>query len=142
MSTYIDATPDAGKDFYQNFHDKGKVVMLNLLKFRKIADYSNIEALKPESDITGEEAYQLYIENTLPELKKAGGRIIYFGKSNSFLIGPESEKWDAVLVVEQSSVMKFMEFAQNKDYLKTVGHRTAALEDSRLLPSTEIHDYK
>ncbi len=34
-----------------------------------------------------------------------------------------------------------MAFAQNKDYLKTIGHRTAALEDSRLLPSTEIENY-
>jgi len=24
MSKYIDATPEAGKTFYQNFHDKGK----------------------------------------------------------------------------------------------------------------------
>jgi hypothetical protein len=30
-----------------------------------------------------------------------------------------------------------MEFAQDKEYLKTAGHRTAALEDSRLLPIEE-----
>lgn len=30
-----------------------------------------------------------------------------------------------------------MEFAQSKDYLKHAGHRTAALEDSRLLPISE-----
>ncbi|WP_298516093.1 DUF1330 domain-containing protein [uncultured Kordia sp.] len=141
MSNYIDTTPEKGKDFYLNFHDKGKIVMLNLLKFRQKADYSNSEHIKPEEEITGEEAYQLYIKNTLPELEKSGGRIIYYGKSKSFLIGPESEKWDAILVVEHVSVEKFMAFAQNKEYLKTVGHRTAALEDSRLLPSTEIQNY-
>lgn len=31
-----------------------------------------------------------------------------------------------------------MEFAQNEDYLKYAGHRTAALEDSRLLPTSEV----
>lgn len=138
MSKYIEATQEAGKAFYQQFHDKGKVVMLNLLKFRSLADYSGIEHLKPAEEISGEEAYQLYIECTLPELTKAGGRVIYHGKSNGFLIGPESEKWDAILLVEHESVAKFMAFAQNEDYLKTAGHRTAALEDSRLLPSTEI----
>ena len=141
MSKHIDASPEAGKEFYQNFHDKGKVVMLNLLKFRATADYTNLEELEPIKNISGEEAYQLYMDSTLPELEKAGSRIIYFGKSRNFLIGPDSEKWDAVLLVEHESVLKFMEFAQNPDYLKKAGHRTAALEDSRLLPTNEIKNY-
>ncbi|MDO5968827.1 DUF1330 domain-containing protein [Flavivirga aquimarina] len=138
MEKYIDVNPESGKKFYQDFHDKGKIVMLNLLKFRQKADYSNLVHLKPEKEISGEEAYKLYMKYTLPEIEKAGSRIIYYGKSKNFLIGPESEKWDAVLLVEHESVLKFMEFAQNKDYLKNAGHRTAGLEDSRLLPTTEI----
>ena len=141
MKKHIDAKPESGKKFYQDFHNKGKIVMLNLLKFRQKADYTNLEQIKPDKEITGKEAYQMYMKNTLPELNKAGSRIIYYGKSNNFLIGPESEKWDAVLIVEHESVLKFMEFAQNKDYLKNAGHRTAGLEDSRLLPSTEIKNY-
>lgn len=140
MTKHINTTPEAGKEFYQNFHNKGKIVMLNLLKFKTKADYSNLEQLKPDREITGQEAYQLYMEATMPELEKAGSRVIYYGKSNGFLIGPETEKWDAVLLVEHESVVKFMAFAQNEDYLKTAGHRTAALEDSRLLPSAEIEN--
>lgn len=138
MSQHIGANPASGKRFYQEFHDKGKVVMLNLLKFKTTADYRNLEPIKPDKEISGEKAYQLYMEKTLPELQKAGSKIIYYGKSKNFLIGPETEKWDAVLLVEHQSVSKFIEFAQNKDYLKNEGHRTAALEDSRLLPTTEI----
>ncbi|GAA0746625.1 DUF1330 domain-containing protein [Gaetbulibacter jejuensis] len=141
MSKYLDASLEAGKEFYKNFKDKGKVLMLNLLKFRVTADYSGIDKLKPNTEISGEEAYQLYIKSTLPELEKAGSRIVYFGRSLNFLIGPESEKWDAILLVEHESVLKFMEFAQNPDYLKNAGHRIAALEDSRLLPSNEIKNY-
>lgn len=141
MTNHIDANPESGKRFYQDFHNKGKIVMLNLLKFRPVANYSGLELIKPEKEISGEEAYQLYMESTLAELKKAGSRILYFGKGKNFLIGPESEKWHAVLLVEHQSVSKFMEFAQNKDYLKNAGHRTAALEDSRLLPSTEIKHF-
>ncbi|MGY6650483.1 DUF1330 domain-containing protein [Wenyingzhuangia sp. IMCC45574] len=141
MKNYIDASPELGKKFYLDFHNKGKIVMLNLLKFKPTADYTNLELLKPNQEISGEEAYQLYLKKTLPELEKAGSRIIYYGKSNHFLIGPESEKWNAILVVEHESVVKFMEFAQNKEYLKNAGHRTAALEDSRLLPSTQINNY-
>jgi len=141
MSKYIDASPEAGKAFLQSFHDKGKVVILNLLKFKDKADYTNLEELKPEAEISGEEACQLYMGSTLAELEKADSRIIYYGKGHSFLIGPDSEKWDAVLLVEHESVKKFMEFAQSKDYLKKAGHRTAALEDSRLLPTNAIKDY-
>ncbi|WP_236974005.1 DUF1330 domain-containing protein [Membranihabitans maritimus] len=138
MSRYINTTPETGKTFYQYFLGKGKIVMLNLLKFRTIADYTNLDDIQPSAEISGEEAYQLYMESTLPVLEKAGSRIIYYGKGNSFLIGPEAEKWDAVLLVEHESVSKFMGFAENESYLKIAGHRTAALEDSRLLPTTEV----
>ena len=141
MQKYITVNPESGKKFYQDFHSKGKIVMLNLLKFRQKADYTNLEQIKPNEEVTGEEAYQLYMKNISPKFKKTGSRIIYYGKSKDFLIGPEPEKWDAVLIAEYESVMKFMEFTQNEYYLKNVGHRTAALEDSRLLPSTEIKNY-
>jgi len=78
------------------------------------------------------------MKHTLPELHKAGGRVIYNGKSNAFLIGPTTEIWDALLMVEHESVSKFMEFVNNENYLKGIGHRNAALADARLLPSTEI----
>lgn len=139
MEKHIETNYESGKRFYQKFHDKGKIVMLNLLKFKEIADYTNLDEIKPEKEIKGIEAYQLYMKKTLPELKNAGSRIIFYGKSKDFLIGPESEKWDAVLLVEHQSVVKFMDFAQNKNYLKIAGHRTAALDDSRLLPTTEFN---
>ncbi|WP_422080259.1 DUF1330 domain-containing protein [Ulvibacterium sp.] len=138
---YIDPNPESGKIFYRDFHGKGKVVMLNLLKFRKFADYTDLELIKPEKEISGEEAYRLYMESILPILKKADSRILYFGKSQNFLIGPESQKWDAILLVEHQSVSKFMEFAQSEDYLKKAGHRKAAIEDSRLLPSNETKNW-
>jgi hypothetical protein len=53
------------------------------------------------------------------------------------LIGPDSERWDAVLLVQQDSTAAFMAFASNPEYLAGIGHRTAALEDSRLLPLQE-----
>lgn len=137
MSTYIDATEKSGKEFYSEIIHKGKIVMLNLLKFRSMADYKNFEILSPKKDISGEEAYKIYTENTKEELKKINSRILFYGNSKNFLIGPESEKWDAVLLVEHESVQSFMQFSQSKAYLDNVGHRAAALSDSRLLPTTQ-----
>lgn len=138
MSKYIDATENTGKEFYLNFIKKGKIVMLNLLKFKLKADYTDFESLKPKDQISGEEAYKIYMENTIRELSEKNSHIIFYGKSKSFLIGPEFEKWDAILLVEHQSVETFMAFSKSKAYLDNLGHRTAALEDSRLLPSNEI----
>jgi uncharacterized protein (DUF1330 family) len=134
MNTFIEATAEQGKIFYREFYNKGKVVMLNLLKFKTVADYADHEHLKPKSEITGKEAYQLYMKNTLPLLTKAGSRVLFHGSCKGFLIGPETEYWDEVLLVEHQSVQQFITFAQNKEYLKGADHRTAALENSRLLP--------
>jgi len=138
MSTYLHTTQEAGKRFYQEFHDKGKVVMLNLLKFRETADYSKLDNLKPSEPISGKEAYDLYINHTLPILTKAGGKVLYYGAASDYVIGPDSEKWDVVLLVEHASAEKFIAFAQDEEYLKGAGHRTAALADSRLLPSVPL----
>ena len=136
MKTYIHPQEEAGKQFYMDFHQKGEIVMLNLLKFKPIADYTGMEALKPEGEVTGEEAYKLYMQYTRPHLKEAGSRLLFSGSSGNFLIGPEQERWDLALLVAHQSVAKFIAFSQNEAYLKTAGHRTAALEDSRLLPMT------
>ncbi|HAP63020.1 MAG TPA: DUF1330 domain-containing protein [Cytophagales bacterium] len=135
--SHIAATPEAGKQFYQAYHDQGKVVMLNLLKFKTVADYSGLEHLDPGKEISGREAYQLYMEATTPLLKAAGSRVLFLGESAGYLIGPQDESWDLVLLVEHGSVAQFVAFAQNEDDLKTAGHRTAALADSRLLPISQ-----
>ncbi len=137
MDTYVDVTQESGRAFYQKFYSKGKVVMLNLLRFKSVADYTNFESIKPANEISGEEAYNLYMKHTLPYLKEAGSKVLFLGKSENFLIGPNHETWDFVLLVEHTSVEAFMKFAENKGYLKTAGHRKAALEDSRLLPISE-----
>lgn len=137
MKRYVEVTQEAGKQFYLEYIGKGPVVMLNLLKFRERADYTGFETLNPGAEISGKDAYKLYMKYTQPEIEKIGSRVLFYGSANQFLIGPTNETWDAVLLVEHPSVEAFMAFAQNKDYLKTLGHRNAALEDSRLLPITK-----
>lgn len=111
--------------------------MLNLLKFREIADYSKSPGLAPPKSISGREAFQLYYDHTLPHLQESGGEVLFIGDGGGFLIGPESERWDLVMLVRQSSLQSFFQFASNEAYLAGLGHRIAALEDSRLLPIIE-----
>jgi uncharacterized protein (DUF1330 family) len=136
MQTYLEPTQEAGRAFFMRGMS-GRVVMLNLLRYRATADYSATPQLAPATPVSGESAYRLYMEHTMPYLERSGGRVIFFGRGGGFLVGPEDERWDAAMLVEQASTAAFLAFASNAEYLTGIGHRTAALEDSRLLPLQE-----
>ncbi len=133
MANYLHVTQDNGRALMSR-NIEGPVVMLNLLNFRETADYSANPELDPGSPISGKEAYQRYMKAVKPLLAESGAELIFSGKGGQFLIGPEADGWDWVLLVRQRSVQDFLAFAQNLDYLAVAGHRTAALQDSRLLP--------
>ena len=134
--TYLEPTQESGRALFVR-GITGPVVMLNLLRFRPIADYSASPELAPAGPISGEAAYRLYIAHTLPYLHASGGEILFYGKGGGFFIGPIDERWDAAMLIRQSSVASFLAFASNEGYLSGMGHRVAALEDSRLLPLVE-----
>lgn len=133
MTAYLDPTPDSGRAFFLR-GIKGPVVMLNLLRFRAIADYTATPGLAPDRPISGAEAFDLYVAHTLPYLRESGGEVMFLGAGGRFLIGPPDDRWDGAMLVRQHSVESFMAFASHEAYLGGIGHRTAALEDSRLLP--------
>lgn len=137
MPSYLEPTQESVRAFVVR-KIPGTVVMLNLLRFRAIADYAATPELAPQSPITGEAAYRLYMEHTLPHLERSGGKLLFYGCGGPFLIGPLEENWDAAMLVQQRSTEEFLTFASNQAYLLGMGHRTAALEDSRLLPLQEV----
>lgn len=130
---YIEPTQEQGKAFFGSAPE-GPVVMLNLLRFRGVADYSGYPDLAPAAPISGREAYERYAEHTRPFLEQSGGALLFDGRGGPYLIGPEADRWDRVLLVRHRSAQVFLSFASNPDYLAGLGHRVAALEDSRLLP--------
>ena len=136
-NNYLESTQEAGRAFVTRGFS-GSVVMLNLLRFRTVADYSASPELAPATPISGKEAFQRYIEHTFPYLHESGGELILLGTAVHFLIGPADEHWDAAMLVRQHSVEAFLTFASHLPYLAGIGHRTAALKDSRLLPLTEV----
>jgi uncharacterized protein (DUF1330 family) len=134
---YLNPTDQAAKQLFTK-SIKGELMMLNLLRFKDVADYSNVSELAPTQPISGKEAYQLYIEQTLPLLKKSGGEIFFLGTCDNFFIGPSEEKWDLMMLIKQKSLADFLAFATDPQYLKIIGHREAAIVDSRLLPTEQI----
>lgn len=136
MTAYLEPTQESGRAFFTRASN-GSVAMLNLLRYRATADYSATPDLDPGFPISGQTAYRLYMEHARPHLARSGGVVLFFGRGSRFLIGPEEERWDAALLVRQASASAFLAFATDPEYLSGLGHRTAALEDSRLLPLQE-----
>jgi len=130
---YIDPTEEAGRALFSR-RIEGPVAMLNLMRFRAVADYCAHPALAPAQPISGADTYDRYVAHTLPFLARSGGAVLFDGDAAGFLIGPPDERWDRAMLIRQASLAAFLAFARDPDYLAGLGHRTAALADSRLLP--------
>ena len=133
---FLEPTQASGAALFSR-NISGPVVMLNLLRFRRVADYSANPELAPSKAISGRAAYQKYMRHTLPFLTQSGGSLVFLGEGGKYFIGPQEQRWDWVMLVRQKSLSDFAAFTSNPDYLAGLGHRTAALEDSRLLPLVE-----
>ena len=105
----------------------GPINMLNLVRFREHAHY-------PDGRVaTGAEAYAAYGRESNAVFTRVGGRIIWRGKFELTLTGPETETWDECFIAEYPSVAAFVEMIRDPVYREAVKHRQAAVEDSRLI---------
>ena len=129
---YLSPTDDQGRDLLMR-RIEGPVTMLNLLRFRDDADYSESPALAPTPPISGRDAYERYKAHTAPFLAAEGGDVLYEGEGAGWFIGPD-ERCDLVLLVRPAGVGAFLAMAMNGAYPTGMGHRSAAIADSRLLP--------
>lgn len=133
MTGHVEPTQDQVRALRERGID-GPVQMLNLLRFREVADYSRSPELEPDAPVSGAEAYAEYSRHTMARLDAAGAEVLWMGRGGDPLIGPADERWDLALLVRYPSIDAFLSMTSDPGYLVTVGHRTAAVEDSRLLP--------
>ncbi|WP_276472967.1 hypothetical protein [Maribacter huludaoensis] len=99
------------------------VVMMNLLKFKDTV---------AETGLSGTESYKGYMKAAMPFFIKANAEILYLGKPQRTLIGPESEAlWDKILLVKYKTPVDFLEMITAKGYPTHL--RDKALLDSRLI---------
>jgi uncharacterized protein (DUF1330 family) len=112
--------------------DGQAIVMVNLLRYRDRAVYPPGTVTDA---VTGRQAYEHYSQLTLPHLRKVGARPIWRADARGSLFAPEGERWDEVILVRYPSRSAFARMISNPDYQAGSIHRTAALEDSRLIPT-------
>jgi uncharacterized protein (DUF1330 family) len=128
----IDPSPEQLAHFLERADAAGPIVMLNLLRYRERAEYP------PGTDASacsGREAYARYATVALVKVAAVGGRFLWMGSASASLIGPDTEAWDDVALVEYPSRQAFLQMVAMADYQAAVVHRSAALMDSRLIPT-------
>lgn len=106
--------------------DDRPVVMINLLKFNRTTG----------SGESGAALYARYAQNAAPLLAKVGGKLLWQGKADQYLIGGEADRWDEVLLVEYPSRAAFIQMTQLPEFQEVQKDRLAALERTVLIAST------
>jgi uncharacterized protein (DUF1330 family) len=129
---YIDPDREAWEVFKGLPRDT-PIHMLNLIRLKDRADYP---AGHPDHGkaISGREAYRRYGQSIQPVFARLGARQVWAGRPQVMVTGPGSEQWDLAFIAEYPSAQAFIDMVRDADYrANVVPHRTAAVEDSRLL---------
>jgi uncharacterized protein (DUF1330 family) len=111
----IAPTPEAMEKIAQA-RDTGKVVMLNLLKFKPGA---------------GAASYNEYGRHVSKILEKIGARILFSGQVAQSVIGVDGD-WDAIAIVEYPSRKVFLEMGMSEEYRAIHHFREEGLERTEL----------
>lgn len=120
--SYLDINQEQFKAFAQ-LSMQMPVVMMNLLRFKDEV---------PETGLSGEESYKEYMRQATPFFAKANAEVLYLGKPQTMLIGPENEElWDKVLLIKYNTIAGFLEMVRAEGYPSHL--RKQALMDSRLI---------
>ncbi|MBL4571167.1 MAG: DUF1330 domain-containing protein [Alcanivorax sp.] len=128
----IDPNPQTLPEILASLPDDTPIVMLNLLRFNDTARYKDGEA-----DYSGREAYQKYSDVAFGKVRGVGGELVWKGKALAGVIAPEGEKWDDVLLVRYPSKQAFASMLADPGYQQATKHRTAALQEARLVAMQE-----
>ena len=103
--------------------DDDPILMVNLLKFKDKAEYEDGRA----TNLTGREAYEIYVTETREHLANVGAELILSGEVNGLLLGEVEELWDAFGVARYPSRKAMIAMARNPAYIQSEKHRAAGL---------------
>lgn len=132
---YIHPEPENIQALLTDFPADKAVIMLNLLRFSEQAHYEPADGATP---CTGAEAFARYGAAVAPLLEAAGARLVWQGKQNRMVIGPDDKDWHLIILMQYPSAQAFVDMVTSDEYRAIGIHRTAALDDSRLIAMEEI----
>jgi hypothetical protein len=108
--------------------DDGPVWMVNLMKYREVADYADGR----ESAISGRDADDAY--SPLDSLAAVGAAPVFFGDVDQQLLGDETT-WDRVGVVKYPTRKAFIDMQSLPSFQKSHHHKDAGMESTIVMGS-------
>lgn len=131
MTAYIDPSRENWEAFKALPRDT-PIRMLNLIKFRELADYPDGHPYHGKG-MTGREAYAIYAREFQRLVADDGAAMVWEGPLECTVTGP-AEEWDEGFVMGYPHAGVFMAMVKNEAYVReALPHRTAAVADSRLI---------
>ena len=103
--------------------EDGPVWMVNLMKYREVADYADGR----ESAISGRDADDLY--TPLESLAAIGAEIVFGGEVDQQLLG-DAPIWDRVGVVKYPTRRSFIEMQSRPDFQRQHVHKDAGMAET------------
>lgn len=129
MKNAIEPTAAQLETFLSRAGD-GPVHMLNLLKFRKTADYPDGR----DADLPGVDAYMRYGGPMTALVEAAGGSLKFSALTAPLLVGEMEEDWDMVAIMTYPSAATLADIAATPEFQAISEHRKAGLDGQLLIP--------
>ena len=101
--------------------DDGPVWMVNLMKYREVADY--VDGRK--TAISGQEADDLY--SPIDSLTAVGAEIVFLGDVDQQLLG-DNTVWDRIAVVKYPTRRSFIEMQSRPEFQESHKHKDAGMD--------------
>ncbi|CUS46879.1 MAG: DUF1330 domain-containing protein [Pseudomonadota bacterium] len=122
VTNVVFPSPEQAAAFFGAPED-GPFVMINLLKFRKQAEYAD----GSEPELSGRDAYRRYGKAVQACLASVGARSLYAGDVTELMLGEIDELWDMVALAEYPSRAAMMAMVSSPAYQAIEKHRIAGL---------------
>jgi len=106
------------------------VVMLNLLSFKRDADGENV-------GLSGQDAYLQYASKMTTIVESKGGRLIWSGRVDSFVIGESDTDFQMIALMQYPNRAAFLEIASSVEVQEIAQDRMDGLAGQWLLATTQ-----
>jgi uncharacterized protein (DUF1330 family) len=101
----------------------GPIYMVNLLKFKERAEYEDGR----DTDLTGEEAYQIYGRGVSQLLGDYGGEVVFAADVTFLALGQVEDLWDEVAIAKYPNRSALLAMSSSDEWRALAVHRTAGL---------------
>ena len=107
------------------------LAVLNLFEFNTMANYQSgdPEYATSASEISGQEAFNLYGDVARKTIEDLGGRVVMQAPTEQILIGNEAANWHAAAIMYFPSRGAFLKMMSDANFHKASRHRRAALRN-------------